>query len=124
MALLYVALGGGLGALFRYEIGRLVAKKWTRFFPLATAFVNVSGSFALGVLTPLAAQLGEAWMLLLATGGLGAYTTFSTFSVETVTLWQRGQRRIACVYVAASMLLGFAAAGVGFWLGTRMASGG
>ena len=107
-ASLTVALGGGLGAWLRYVVGRLVP---FAAFPWSTLTVNVLGSFAMGVLAGWLArhgQGGETWRLLLGVGLLGGFTTFSAFSLELVTMIERGQAGLALAYAAVSVIAGVA----------------
>jgi CrcB protein len=92
-AYLIVFLGAGLGGALRHGINQLVARLVATDFPLATLLINVSGSFAMGLLAGWLAFRGDApqhWRLFLATGVLGGYTTFSAFSLDAVLLWERG----------------------------------
>jgi CrcB protein len=82
-----VGTGGAVGALLRHYVGGLVD---VEEYPAGTLTVNVLGSFALGLFTFVG--LGDTWMLLLGTGMCGSFTTFSSFSFETVRLWETGER--------------------------------
>jgi CrcB protein len=119
MAVLYVGAGGILGALLRYQISKWVGERWVVSFPLATLFINVSGSFLLGWLTAHAGWWSPAFRvpatLFLGVGFCGAYTTFSTFCYETVVLLREGRIKAAVVYIFASALMGTAAAAVGLF---------
>lgn len=121
---LLVGAGGVVGALLRYQVSRWVSERLVVAFPLATLFINVSGSFLLGWLTRSLGlwipHAGGALMLLLGTGLCGAYTTFSTFGYEFVILIREQRRTAAAVYVIGSLLFGYAAAGLGLygWPGT------
>ena len=115
-----VALGGMLGALARYALTVLLAPLLTRTgFPWATLFINVSGSFALGVIAALAARnvVSPEWRVAIGVGFLGAYTTFSTFSVDLDGLlsrdegWDGGWR--ATLYLLGNVGLGLLAAVAG-----------
>lgn len=120
---LLVGLGGAGGALLRYVVSGWIMKKWQKIFPLGTWFVNVSGSFLIGLLTPLAITIvNRDWFLFLGTGVLGAYTTFSTFSTEIVKLWREVSWRAAFFYVAITVIPGLAATALGLWIGLVMAS--
>ena len=115
-----VGTGGILGALLRYLLSRWIDKRQSFLsFPLATFIINFSGSFLLGWLTQSAAalwpQLGSAPMLLLGTGLCGAYTTFSTFTYETVMLIQEQQTKLAALYMSVSFLMCASAAGLGLF---------
>jgi len=118
--LLVVGCGGFLGAVARYGMNLAVAAFWTRPFPLATLLVNVSGCFLLGLLTTLAGGrlfLSPEWRLFLATGFVGAYTTFSTFEWETERLTEAGFAAWGLLNVVTSVGAGYAAV----WLGMRLA---
>jgi fluoride exporter len=119
MASLYVALGGGAGAVLRYQTGRVLTR-WlghgpAAAFPWATLSVNVLGSLAMGVLAGWLARHGnygnggEQWRLLLGVGLLGGFTTFSSFSLELLLLIERGSLMLAFTYTAVSVLAGLAA---------------
>lgn len=103
---LTVALGGGIGAWLRFAIGRAVGFST---FPWATLLVNVSGSFAMGLLAGWLARHGsggEFWRLLLGVGLLGGFTTFSAFSLELVSQAQRGAIGLAAGYALVSVIAG------------------
>lgn len=112
--LIAVALGGALGALGRYAMVSQVSHAfgpWLGGFPLGTLGVNVLGSFAMGLLVEvfaLAWSPSEALRALLTVGLLGAFTTFSTFSMEAVLLYERGALMQAAGYIAASVVLSIA----------------
>ncbi|SMY06395.1 fluoride efflux transporter CrcB [Flavimaricola marinus] len=122
LAFLQVALGGAVGSALRFGVGLLVLRAATPGFPLAILTVNILGSFAMGLCVVWLAQRGlTAWQPLVMTGLLGGFTTFSAFSLETFTLFERGQIGAAALYVALSIILsvGALAAGVilarGLW---------
>jgi CrcB protein len=115
-SLLLVAGGSALGSVLRYCISVLAIEALGTAFPWGTLAVNVLGSAAIGALGGLGVA-GE-WRLLLVTGLLGGFTTFSAFSLETGLLWQRAWW-LAAAYVTASVALGLGA----FALGWRMARG-
>jgi fluoride exporter len=121
-ALLWVALGSALGAPTRYVLDRLVQSRHERVFPWGTFTVNVTGSFALGVLVALASrQSVEAWLVpAVGIGFLGSYTTFSTFTWETLRLVEEGAVLAACLNVVASIGAGAGAAAGGLLLGTAL----
>ncbi|WP_040489461.1 fluoride efflux transporter CrcB [Fulvimarina pelagi] len=109
--LLIVMAGGGLGAGLRHLSGLAALHLLGPGFPWGTAFVNVSGSFLMGVLVELLARklgMTEQWRLFLATGFLGGFTTFSSFSVDAVNLIDRGATGLAFLYVTGSVVLGIA----------------
>ena len=107
-----VSAGGMLGANARFWVGTWAADHWGVAFPWGTLLVNVTGSFLLGLYLTLAPErlAGRSTArLFVTTGFCGAYTTFSTFSYETVALVQSGSAHLALAYVAANLLLGLAA---------------
>lgn len=117
-----VAIGGALGAMARYAVSLLVARIWSGDFPVATFLINISGSFVLGFFATLAAErtaLDPLWRLLVATGFVGAYTTFSTFEYETQRLAESGAAAIAIANVIGSVLAGFLAVQLGVLLARR-----
>jgi CrcB protein len=117
---LLVGVGGFLGANARFVLARVVGAAVGTPFPLGTFIVNVSGSFLLGVLGTLVAQRivpgSEALRLALGVGFLGAFTTFSTFELETHGLVEDGSWLLAAANVAASVVLGFLALRAGIVL--------
>ena len=115
MPLLLVMLGGALGAGARHLIGRAMLTALGPGFPWWTLSINVAGGLLMGVLTGVLLRfaLGESWRLFAGVGVLGGFTTFSSFSLETVTLAQRGQLAAAGGYVAASVIGSVAALLVG-----------
>jgi len=113
-----IMIGGALGALVRYELGMWVLSKCDQGFPLHTLIINITGAFLLGFLNFLFIErfkVGPMWTLGIGVGFLGAYTTFSTFSYEVITLLENNCYMTAGLYVFSSLLLGvlFAALGVG-----------
>ena len=94
-----------------------LVKGWVRVgYPLGTTVINVSGSLVLGFVTAVGAGLGP-WAVVLGTGLLGGYTTFSTASFETVRLAQEGRWRAAVANGFGMLVVALAAAAVGLWLG-------
>jgi CrcB protein len=114
---LLVAACGAVGSLARYGLSEWLARRTT--FPYATLVVNVTGSFVLGLVLglALAGKLSQQARAAVGAGFLGAYTTFSTFSVETVTLVKEGRHGAAAANLALNLGLGLAAA----WLGLVVA---
>ena len=105
MHLSQVALGGAIGASARYATGVATLRAFGPGFPWGTFVVNVLGSFLMGVLAVTMAQTGNRFAPLLMTGVLGGFTTFSAFSLDAVSLWERGQAGTAALYVASSVTL-------------------
>ena len=126
MTLAYVALGGALGALARYGISGWVYDRMGESFPWGTLMVNLVGCLVLGVavrwlqVTSVAPGVRPFLMI----GLLGAFTTFSTFSYETVALLQEGQWLRASLYVGGSVALGLIAMLAGMALATALARAG
>ena len=109
-SLLHVALGGALGASARYLVGVGAVRLLGHGFPWATLVVNVLGSLAMGALVVLLAQKDATRLApLLMTGLLGGFTTFSAFSLDAVTLYERGQVGAAAGYVAVSVVFSIGA---------------
>jgi fluoride exporter len=117
-ALLQVALGGAIGASTRYLAGVWVVRMLGHTpFPVAILAVNVVGSFLMGLFIGAAAQRGLTYLApFVATGILGGFTTFSTFSLEAITLYQRGDVTGAALYVALSVCLSILALFAGLWI--------
>ena len=116
--LLQVALGGAIGAAMRWSVGLAVARAWAPGFPVATLSVNVLGGFAMGIVAAVIAGRDMGHMApFLMVGVLGGFTTFSAFSLETITLIERGAVGHAVLYVGLSVFLSVGALAVGLWLG-------
>ncbi len=108
-ALLQVALGGALGAVGRYLVNVAALRLAGDGFPWGTFTVNVTGSFLMGVLVVALGQLnGMRFSPFVITGLLGGFTTFSAFSLDAMTLYERGQAGAAAAYVLASVSLSLA----------------
>jgi CrcB protein len=121
--LFYVALGSALGGVSRYLIGGVVQRLLDTTFPAGTLFVNLSGSFLLGAIVRYAVDtpsLTPEVRALLTIGFCGGYTTFSTFSYETVALLKDGEWTRAGLYVSASVLLSVAGTFLGFGLARQV----
>jgi CrcB protein len=110
----FVGIGGAIGAVSRYLVGQAVPSEQ---FPFGTLVVNVLGSFALGLLTFVAASTEVG--LLVGTGICGSFTTYSSFSVETVRLWEEGSRLRAVIYAGGTLCLCLAAVGVA-WIASAV----
>lgn len=120
MIWLLVAVAGGIGAVARFIVDSGVGRLAPRIgVPLGTTAINITGSLLLGwVSGRLAAHTGDpSFTLMLGTGFLGGYTTFSTASVEAARLNRAGQRWLMAVHAGAMLVLSVASAAFGFWLG-------
>jgi CrcB protein len=125
LAYLWVAIGGALGSMARYGIGGLVSEKFGQSFPWGTLLVNVSGSFVIGFLGALAAPGGkmssQSRLLttqLLTTGVCGGYTTFSSFSLQTLNLLRDRE----WLYAGGNILLSVILCMIAVWLGYLLGS--
>ena len=106
-----VFVGGGLGASLRHAVNVGCARACGLNFPYGTFVINITGSLVMGLIAGYLAFKGEAsqpWRLFVMTGILGGYTTFSAFSLDAVTLYERGERGLALFYVVGSVVLSIA----------------
>lgn len=114
--LLLVALGGGIGSVFRYVTTLVTAKFFSGSFPLATFITNMAGCFLIGILAGYFEKnsgLSPDLKFLLITGFCGGYTTFSAFGLENIRLMQEQQFFLALLYTALSVVLGLLCVGLG-----------
>ncbi len=118
-SLLYVALGGAVGAVARYGVG-VAAVRWSTSAPWGTWGVNALGCLLIGLALPLVRADGPR--LALVVGVLGSFTTFSTYSADTVLLWEAGRRGLALANAAGSVAVGVLFVGLGLALGRHFAS--
>jgi CrcB protein len=120
---LLVGAGGALGAMARLGLATLVGRLWPMGFPLATLLINVIGSAAMGIFIGLMARFLPPWQnearLFIAVGILGGFTTFSTFSLDTIALIERGDWLLAGAYVLLSVVLCL----IGLYLGLLVTRG-
>ncbi len=119
--LFLVMLGGALGSGARYWTGRQMLDAFGPDFPYGTLTVNWVGGLLMGLLAGVLARTGgtEGWRLFIGVGILGGFTTFSSFSLDTITLIERGQITVALGYIALSLLGSLAALWAGLSI-TRM----
>src|SRR5690606_7208849 len=121
LSYLAVALGGAVGACLRYGVNEIALNVLGKSFPFATLLVNILGSFVLGLLYGLFSTgvlAASPWRALIAIGLIGAFTTFSTFSLDTVLLLQQGDWLKAIANVLLNVLLCLTLA----WLGLKLGS--
>jgi fluoride exporter len=114
--LVWVGIGGALGAIARYVVGRELTERVGDLFPWGTFTVNVTGALLIGVLFALLTEKGighDQLRLFLVVGFLGGYTTFSSYTLEAVNLLESGDWTTALVYLIGSNLLGLLACVVG-----------
>jgi fluoride exporter len=120
---LYVALGGALGTVARFALSGYVANRFGETFPWGTLIINVSGSFIIGLFAALTSPDEGRWVVggrgrqFFMIGICGGYTTFSSFSLQTLTLAQRGEWPAACGNIFGSVILCLVAVWLGFALG-------
>ena len=115
---LQVALGGAIGAAARYLTGVAMLRTFGGgAFPLGVITVNIVGSFLMGLVVVWFGQKGLTHLSpFVMTGILGGFTTFSAFSLETVTLFERGQTGLAALYVGLSVMASIGALALGVWM--------
>lgn len=120
---LLVGAGGAIGAMTRFGFSSLIGRLWPMSFPLATLLINIVGSLAMGVFVGLMARLLPAWQedarLFVAVGILGGFTTFSSFSLDTIVLIERGEWLAAGAYVLLSVVVCL----IGLYLGLLVTRG-
>ncbi|MCP8882008.1 fluoride efflux transporter CrcB [Devosia sp. XJ19-1] len=123
-AVLLVGAGGAIGAMMRYGVSVAVGRMWSASFPLATLTVNVLGSLLMGLLIGVLARtlppMAPEIRLFVAVGVLGGFTTFSSFSLDTIFLIERGALAQAMLYVGLSVVVCLA----GLYLGLLISRGG
>ena len=116
-------MGGSIGAVLRYGASIGVTSLFGRGFPYGTLFVNVSGSLLIGVLSILMLErfnIGPEWRAAVLVGMLGSYTTFSTFSLETLNLLEQGELVTALINVLLSVTICMMAVWVGVFIGRQI----
>ena len=122
-AFLLVGAGGALGAMSRYGFASLIGRLWPMGFPLATLLINIIGSIAMGLFVGLMAKLlsanKEELRLFVAVGIFGGFSTFSSFSLDTIVLIERGEMLSAVTYVALSVVVCL----IGLYLGLLITRG-
>ena len=122
--ILLVAIGGAVGSVARHLVGVASLRLFGPAFPFGTLIVNLVGAFVMGVFVELLARRFGAsndLRLLIATGVLGGFTTFSSFALDTAVLWERGEVISSFVYVATTLVLGLAALFLGLGLARTLA---
>lgn len=122
-SLVFIAIGGALGAVLRYGASVSVYALLGRSFPYGTLFVNVSGSLLMGLLSVLMLErfnIGPEWRAAVLVGVLGSFTTFSTFSIETLNLLEQGDWLRAMSNIVLSVLVCLAAVWLGVLIGRQV----
>lgn len=117
LTVLQVALGGAIGSSLRFLAGVWVLRLFGAGFPLGVLAVNIVGSFAIGLFAVYAQQRGAGHLSpFVMAGVLGGFTTFSAFSLEAYTLFERGHLAAAALYVGLSVVVSIAALVAGVWI--------
>lgn len=117
LKLLCIFIGGGLGSMCRYTIGAYLLKSSTEHFPWPTFVANALGCLLIGLLVGgFERYHAHLLQMLLVTGFCGGFTTFSTFSNESVQLLRQGLYLLAITYMVLSLLVGLSAAGFGYFM--------
>ena len=122
-SLIIVALGGGMGSALRFLASKFVQDNMTGIFPYPTLAVNVVGCLLIGVFYGLSSRGslgGDSAKLLLTTGLCGGFTTFSTFCNENLSLMRGGHALVTLLYTGGSVVLGFIAVAVGYWIAEKL----
>jgi CrcB protein len=117
---LFISIGAVLGANARYWFTNWAAHRWAGEFPIGTALINLSGSFLLGFLLAMAAErleINERLAALLIVGFLGSYTTFSTYTIDSVQMMLNGRWTLGLANLIGGALIGGLAAVLGVYLG-------
>ena len=117
--LILIAIGGAIGAVSRHAVSASMLRLFGPNFPVGTMVLNILGSFIMGCLAAYfmnAAGISQSIKVFLTVGVLGAFTTFSAFSLDTLTLFQRGEVTLAFGYVLGSVILSIGALWGGFML--------
>lgn len=110
-----VLVGGSIGAVCRFAVSSLIKRITSTEFPVSTLFINLAGSFLIGLL--MAAHPGNFNQLLLGTGFMGGFTTFSTFQMENITLFQKKNYKSLSLYILSSFVFCILLAILGLHMG-------
>lgn len=122
-ALIFIAMGGAIGAVLRYGASLSVYSFMGRGFPYGTLFVNVTGSLLMGLLSVMMLErfnTGPEWRAAVLVGVLGSFTTFSTFSIETLNLLEQGDLMRAATNIVLSVLVCLVAVWFGVLIGRQI----
>ncbi|MGF9963026.1 fluoride efflux transporter CrcB [Bacillus rhizoplanae] len=115
MNILLISIGGFFGAITRFFISTVAKEKYGNAFPYGTFFINIIGSFLLGML--FGAEVAKMWILLCGTGFMGGFTTFSTYQLEMIQLIHKREGQKALLYFVMSNAIGIGCAFAGFYIG-------
>lgn len=121
--ILLVAVGGAIGSVARYLVGLGATRLAGPNFPFGTLTVNIAGAFAIGFLVEMIARRFDAsaeMRVFIVTGILGGFTTWSSFTLDTMVLFERGEIGLSALYLLASLLVSFAAVFAGLAMGRAL----
>lgn len=114
MEYLLLGIGGALGSITRYQLGKIITEKSSTSYPIGTFIINITGAVLLGILSSV--NVNKNVYILLGDGFLGAYTTFSTFMYEGFNLFQENEKMNAFIYILSTLILGI----IGYTIGLRI----
>ncbi len=117
--MLLVGAGGFIGSALRFGSGQLLLKMFDSIQPIGTLFVNIIGSFLIGLVLGIFEKddlLSVSWKMFLAVGLCGGFTTFSAFAFENLQFLQTQQYLMSFIYISSSLVFGLVAVYFGFWL--------
>lgn len=117
MEYILVGIGGIIGSLSRYKLGKLIANRSTSGFPIGTFIINIMGAFFLGMVTAI--DFNKNIYLFLGDGFLASYTTFSTFMYEGFSIFNNSKKLDAVFYIFISIIIGI----VGYFIGYKLGKG-
>ncbi|WP_060989756.1 fluoride efflux transporter CrcB [Photobacterium leiognathi] len=125
LSLMWVGIGGGIGAALRYKVGNLISHKYQGEFPLSTFIVNISGAFIIAFISVLFGvdsdiRLGTIGHELFLTGILGGYTTFSSMQLDALKLFEKGKKVTSVFYLFITFFAGVVGATSGIWLANKI----
>ncbi|PKM96141.1 MAG: fluoride efflux transporter CrcB [Firmicutes bacterium HGW-Firmicutes-1] len=113
MQYVFICIGGALGSVSRYALGKMISEKTNTTFPIGTFIINIMGAFLLGIVSNQ--RLTQNVTLMLTDGFLGGFTTFSTFMYEGFNLFQENEKLNAFTYIGGSLILGI----IGYVFGVK-----
>jgi CrcB protein len=119
MDYLWVGVGGGIGAIARFFVGKKIVEQWGSSFPYATLLINISGAIVIGFLVTMLTERNITdpfWRTLLVVGFLGGYTTFSSYTWEAMHLFEEGRWPSALAYIGLSNTIGLGCCALGIIL--------
>lgn len=115
MHFILLSIGGALGSIARYKMGKTISEKTNTTFPIGTFIINITGAIFLGIVSSL--DVPKNMYILFCDGFLGAYTTFSTFMYEGFNLFEENEKKNALTYILLSLFLGIIGYIIGYKIG-------